>query len=133
YVFVAPFQDDLMENDGCHLYSVDIKSGEKKDLGLVVKGSGASFTSFIDNKGKVWFSLWKRNVKHEDDYGNLYCYDPELDKIETYTDVLPKGQLIDGTEVKDEELNQERSWTWSEAFPGNEKCFFTMGAWGGGD
>ncbi|KAF5048953.1 MAG: hypothetical protein PHS04_01180 [Tissierellia bacterium] len=149
YVFVVPFLDKLVEADGSHLYSVDIETGEMKDLGLVAaKRSAASKTFFIDHEGNCWFTLWKRNQHlndndnsepyqpfYENDNGNLYCYRPSLDKIEIYYDVLPYGELIDGTPITEESYRRERAWTWSDALPGsgNSKCLFTMGAWGGGD
>ncbi len=134
YVFVAPFREDLIKNDGCHLYSVDIASGEKRDLGRLTHGqTGASFWFFVDNKGNCWFTLWKLHVQYENDPGNLYCYNAEADKIITYKDVLPKGKLFDGTPVTDQRKLNSRSWTWAGALPGREKCLFTMGTWGGGD
>ncbi|MCE2616328.1 MAG: hypothetical protein ACTTKN_07915 [Phocaeicola sp.] len=133
YVFVVPFLPELYESDGCHLYSIDMDSGEKKDLGLVVKGrKAASFWFFIDNKGNVWFTLWKRNYEYENDKGNLYVYRPDQDKIETYVDVLPKGRLIDGTPVDAHNLTQ-RAWTWLSPFKDRTKCYFSMGTLGGGD
>lgn len=148
YVFVVPFLDEIVEADGSHLYSVDIETGEMKDLGLVAaKRSAASKTFFIDHEGNCWFTLWKRNQHlnddisepyqpfYENDNGNLYCYRPSTDKIETYYDVLPYGELIDGTPVTEESYRKERAWTWSDVLPGseNKKCLFTMGTWGGGD
>lgn len=134
YVFVAPFLDELTKSDGCHLYSIDIVTGDKKDLGLITKNQeGACFWFYVDNNGKCWFTLWKKWHKYENDHGNLYCYNPNEDKIVTYKDVLPKGKYIDGTPVKDEKLLKERAWTWAQALPGNNKCLFTMGTWGGGD
>ncbi len=134
YVFVNPFQEDLIKNDGSHLYSVDIVTGEKKDLGQVTSGQrGASFWFFVDYQGNCWFSLWKEHIQYENDRGNLYCYNPEEGKIITYEDVLPEGELIDGTPITDEKQMKSQSWTWAEALPGREKCLFTMGVWGGGD
>lgn len=133
YVFVVPFLPELYKSDGCHLYSIDMVSGEKEDLGLVVKGMGASFWFYIDNNGNVWFTLWKKHYKYENDHGNLYVYRPDKGMIETYVDVLPKGKLIDGTPVEDEFNLSQRSWTWLSPLPGREKCYFTMGTLGGGD
>ena len=105
YVFLVPFLDELFEQDGCHLYSIDIDTCEKKDLGLVVPGrKGAAFWFFVDKGGDVWFSLWKKHYDYENDRGNLYVYRAEKDTIETFVDVLPKGKLIDGTPVSDETL-----------------------------
>ena len=134
YVFVAPFHDELIKNDGAHLYSVDIVTGEKKDLGQLTDGQmGASFWFYVDHQGNCWFTLWKEHIQYENDHGNLYCYNPEEGKIITYEDVLPKGELIDGTPVTDEKQLNSQSWTWAGALPGREKCLFTMGWWGGGD
>lgn len=149
YIFVVPFLEELVEADGSHLYSVDIETGEMRDLGLVAKNrSAASKTFFIDNEGNCWFTLWKRNQHlndksssapykpfYENDNGNLYCYRPSTDKIEIYYDVLPYGKLIDGTPITKESYRKERAWTWSAPLPGseNKKCLFTMGTWGGGD
>lgn len=134
YVFVVPFLDELIQSDGCHLYSIDIASGDKKDLGQMTKGQkGASFWFFIDNKGNVWFTLWKLHWLYDNDHGNLYVYRPDQDKIQTYSDVLPKGKFMDGTPVTNDTLLRQRAWVWAKALPGNEKCMFTMGDWGGGD
>lgn len=134
YVFISPFLDELIENDGCHLYQIDIASGEKKDLGQMTKGQkGASFWFFVDNKGNVWFTLWKLHWLYENDRGNLYVYRPEADRIDTYQDVLPKGKYMDGSPVTNDTLLKQRAWVWAKALPGKEKCLFTMGDWGGGD
>lgn len=134
YVFVVPFLPELYESDGCHLYSIDIDTGEKEDLGLVVEGRrAASFWFYVDNDGNVWFTLWKKHYEYENDHGNLYVYRPDSGSIETYVDVLPKGKLIDGTPVEDEFNLSQRSWTWLSPLPDREKCYFTMGALGGGD
>ncbi len=133
YVFVVPFLPELYESDGCHLYSVDMVTGEKEDLGRVVEGRhGASFWFYVDNNGNVWFTLWKRNYEYENDHGNLYVYRPDEGRIQTYHDVLPKGQFIDGTPAG-EFHDTQRAWTWISPFPDREKCYFTMGTLGGGD
>ena len=133
YVFSVPFVPELYKADGCHLMSIDIATGEKKDCGKVVDGHlGASFWFFVDKDSNVWFTLWKRNYSYENDFGNLYCYNPSADSITTYDNVLPKGQLIDGTPVS-EERNQQRAWTWLSPFPGRDKCWFIQGTLGGGD
>lgn len=133
YVFSVPFVPELYKADGCHLMSIDIATGAKKDCGKVVDGRlGASFWFFVDKDSNVWFTLWKRNYSYENDFGNLYCYNPAADSIKVYDNVLPKGQLIDGTPVS-EERNQQRAWTWLSPFPGRDKCYFIQGTLGGGD
>lgn len=133
YVFLVPFQPEIYKKDGCHLYSIDMVSGEKRDLGRVVDGRlGASFWFYVDNNGNVWFTLWKRNYIYENDRGNLYVYRPDEDRIETYSDALPYGRYIDGSQVG-ESSNSQRCWTWIHPFQDREKCYFTMGTLGGGD
>jgi hypothetical protein len=134
YVFVVPFLDELIKADGCHLYSVDIASGKSEDLGQLTSGNnGATFWFYVDNNGNVWFTLWKLHWQYDNDKGNLYVYRPDQNKIETYTDVLPKGKFMDGTPVTNDTLMRQRAWVWAKALPGREKCLFTMGDWGGGD
>ncbi|MEH6682034.1 MAG: hypothetical protein V7724_15920 [Sediminicola sp.] len=134
YVFVAPFAEDAKKRDGAHLFSVDIATGAKKDLGQVTKGQGAaSFWFYVDDKGNCWFTLWKLHYKYEKDQGNLYCYRPKTGKIEIYNNVLPKGELIDGKKVTDPVKQSERAWTWAKAAPDRKTCYFTMGNLGGGD
>ncbi len=134
YVFIAPFLDELIKSDGCHLYSIDITSGEKKDLGQMTHGQqGGTFWFFVDNQGNVWFTLWKLHWLLDNDHGNLYVYRRDQDKIETYTDVLPKARYMDGSVVTNDTLLRQRAWVWAKALPGRQKCLFTTGAWGGGD
>ncbi|MBQ3660297.1 MAG: hypothetical protein II963_09105, partial [Bacteroidales bacterium] len=133
YVFSVPFVPELYKSDGCHLMSIDMVTGEKKDCGKVVDGRlGASFWFFVDKDSNVWFTLWKRNYVYENDFGNLYCYNPSADSIKVYDNVLPKGQLIDETPVS-EARNEQRAWTWLNPFPGRDKCYFIQGTLGGGD
>ncbi len=135
YVFLAPFQPDLVKNDGAHLYSVDIETGEKKDLGQLTFGEmGGVPWFYVDNHGNCWFSLWKREWQYEYDLGNLYCYNVKAGKIITYEDALPKEvELIDGTPAADRYSSNKRCWNWVGALPGREKCLFALGHWGGGD
>ena len=133
YAFMTPFKPEDKENDGCHLFSIDIASGEMKDLGLVVKGKGCAFYFFIDDGGNVWFSLKKRGyASYDDDHGNLYVYRPSTAKLDTLQNVLPMGELIDGTRTTAKQDTQ-RSWTWLTPLPGRKKCLFIMGPFGGGD
>ncbi len=135
YAMVCPFQPDLIRNDGIHLYSVDLTSGQKKDLGQLTFGeTGGTPWFYLDNHGRVWFTLWKREWRYPYDKGNLYCYDPDAGKIITYEDALPKErELIDGTPVTDQYGYETRCWNYTEALPGRKKCLVAFGAWGGGD
>lgn len=133
YAFMTPFKPEDRNNDGCHLYSIDIESGEMKDLGMVVKGKGCSFYFYIDDKGNVWFTLKKKGfAKYDHDHGNLYVYRPSTEKIDTLQNVLPMGQLIDGTRTTAKQDTQ-RSWTWLTPIDGGKRCLFIMGPFGGGD
>jgi hypothetical protein len=134
YVFVVPFLDELIRDGGCFLYSIDIATGEKNELAQVTIGQrGTSFWFFVDKQGDCWFTLWKWHESYEHDRGNLYSYRVNTGEMETYQDVLPKGEWIDGRPVTDEKNLEKRSWTWARALPGREKCLFTMGKTGGGD
>ncbi len=135
YVFSVPFGEKDIENDGSHLYQIDIKTAEKKDLGKVpALGRGGCFWFYIDNKGRCWFSVWKNfnPVLSRDDI-DLYCYDPETARIKSYRNVLPCGKLAPDGAPADESLKYQRSWTWAEAINDNKQCLFTMGKHGGGD
>jgi hypothetical protein len=134
YVFVVPWAKDDLENDGSHLYQIDIETGEKVDLGLVgQKERSACFWFFIDNKGDCWFTLWKNHWPLSFDNGDLYHYDANTRVIDCYKNVLPSGKLAPDGVPAPEKLKTERSWTWAEALPGNKQCLFTMGWLGGGD
>ena len=136
YVFVVPWDTyDNKENDGSHLYQIDIETGEKVDLGLVPpKERSACFWFFIDNRGDCWFTLWKKfNPSLYLNDEDLYCYNPKTKKIKSYKNVLPIGKLAPDGVSASEKLKPERSWTWAAPLPGNEQCLFTMGWLGGGD
>ena len=131
---MAPFLDELIRHSGCFLYSLDIATGEKKELGQLTCGQrGASFWFFVDRTGNCWFTLWKWHETYANDQGNLYCFRPHTGEFQTYRDVLPKGEWIDGTSVNSQKDLERRAWTWAQALPGREKCLFTMGRTGGGD
>ena len=134
FVFVMPFAKEDVQNDGCHLYRIDIDTGKKEDLGLVVeKGKGACFWFFLDSNGNCWFTTWKFHWRSEADKGNLYCVRGDTDKIECYKNVLPAGRLAPNGEPAPKTKMNQRAWTWAQALPGRERCLFTMGYLGGGD
>jgi hypothetical protein len=74
YAMVVPFapQDTA---EGNHLYQIDLKTKQKRDLGKLSQGK-ASFWFYLDDKGRLWSSVWQGTNK-------LHCYDPETDKITT--------------------------------------------------
>ena len=134
YVFVVPWRSADVENDGSHLYQIDIASGAKADLGRVPpKGRGACIWFFIDNKGDCWFTLWKHHWPLPSDEGDLYQFDARAGVIRCHKAVLPIGQLAPDGAPAPERLRCERSWTWAQPLPGNKQCLFTMGWLGGGD
>jgi hypothetical protein len=135
YAMECPFSPkDTIEK--LHLYQIDIKSGEKRDLGQVP--GDATFWFYLDNTGKLWFtSRYYQN--------RLYCYNPETDKIKVYEDAFPPAKYApDGkpyeTDIKIEgkicdkgySLGQQ-SWTWVRAIDGGKRCLYTFGDDGGAD
>jgi hypothetical protein len=134
YVFVVPFSSVDVENDGSHLYQLDIGTGEKVDLGLVgQKQRSSAYYFFIDTEGNCWFTLWKNHWPLSWDHGDLYQFDPRAKAIKCHKNVLPMGKLAPDGAPAAEKLQTERSWSWAEALPGNEKCLFNTGWLGGGD
>ncbi len=134
YVFVVPFAAGDVARDGSHLFQVDIETGEKVDLGLVgQKERSATYWFFIDDRGDCWFTLWKNHWPLSWDHGDLYRFDSAARKIKCYKDVLPLGRLAPDGAPAPEKLKVERSWSWAEALPGNQRCLFTTGQLGGGD
>jgi hypothetical protein len=134
YVFVVPMANADVENDGSHLYQIDIKTGKKVDLGRVgQKERSASYWFFIDNTGDCWFTLWKNHWPLSFDCGDLYQFDATRKVIKCYKNVLPMGKLAPDGAPAPEKLRTERSWSWAEALPGNKQCLFTTGWLGGGD
>lgn len=135
YVFSVPFAKNDIKSDSSHLYQLDIDTGEKVDLGKVpVNERGACFWFYVDNNGKCWFTIWKKfnpSLYSKDE--DLYCFDPNTNKIKSYKNVLPIGKLAPSGTPAAENLKSERSWTWAEAINDNKQCLFTMGWLGGGD
>ena len=129
YVFLIPFADADKKDDGAHLYSINIKNGEKTDLGRLAIDWGkhllGSLYFFMHKSGDLWFSVWS-------DDGQLYKYSPVSKKIERFAKVLPSAKWApDGKPAPS--TDWATSWTWAQALPGNEKCLFSMGFYGGGD
>ena len=62
-----------------HLFSFDLKSRERKDLGRI--GNMGAFSLFLDKNGRVYGS---------NDFGKLYRYDPRKDEIEGLSIEVPK-------------------------------------------
>jgi len=126
YAMIVPFAPQDKAVDGNHLFQIDMKTGEKRDLGRVSDGRG-NFWFYLDNTGKLWFPIW---------YGKnrLHCYDPETDKIATYENAFPEPKLApNGKPVKKAMSGDAISWTWAKAIDGGKRCLFTMGDDGGGD
>jgi hypothetical protein len=126
YAMIVPFAPEDKAADGNHLFQIDIKSGEKKDLGKVNEGK-ANFWFYLDDTGKLWFPMWYGSNK-------LYCYDPEADKIIIYDNAFPEPRLApDGKPVKHAMSGNSIAWTWASPIEGGKRCLFTMGDHGGGD
>ena len=135
YVHSVPMAEEDKANDGCHIYRIDIPTGDMQDLGKVVqKGWGASFWFYIDHKGNCWFTEWrKQGVFPEGGQGNLFCVVADTDRIERFDGVLPRCALWPDGELLPEEHQLDRSWSWAEALPGRERCLFVMGHASGED
>jgi len=126
YAMIVPFTPADKVAEGNHIYQIDVKSGEKRDLGRVSDGLG-NFWFYLDDTGKLWFPIWFGK-------NQLHCYDPETDKIATYENAFPEQKLAPkGKPVKKASSGEAYSWTWAKAIDGGKRCLFTMGDWGGGD
>ncbi len=124
YLMTVPFSP----NDtafGNHLFEVDLKSKEKRDLGRIGDGK-ACFYFFIDNSSRLWASVWKGK-------GSLYCYDPAVDSIKEYKNAFPEAKLYNDEKANQPPTFVEKAWTWLHPIENGEKCLFTMGDFGGGD
>lgn len=127
FVFVVPFADQDVADDGCHLYRIDIESGRMSHLGQVVdRGRRAAFWMFVDHKGDCWFSIWG-------DGGNLNRVHADSSDIATYTNVLPEARLAGEGGPVSAAQSARRSWTWVTPLPNRKQALFTMGLTGGND
>jgi len=134
YVFAVPFARADVEKDGSHLHQIDIETGGNVDLGLVgQKQQSCTYYFFIDEAGNCWFTLWKNHWPLSWDHGDLYKFDAKAKAIKLYKNVLPSGKLAPDGAPAPAKLNTERSWSWLATLPGNRKCLFTTGCFGGGD
>ncbi len=95
YVFSVPFAEEDQQNDGCHVYSIDIQTGEMQDLGKPAeKGRNASFWSYVDPDGDCWFTMWGAGGRFSaGGRGNLYRLAAGSGRIECFEDVLPEARL----------------------------------------
>lgn len=135
YVHSIPMAKEDQENDGCHIYRIDIPTGKMEDLGKVVqKGWGASFWFYVDDRGNCWFTQWaRRGTFPEGGRGHLYRVVAESGKIERFDDVLPQAALWPDDKVQPAEQQADRSWSWAAGLPGGKQCVFAMGYGSGED
>lgn len=124
YAMVVPFAP-LDTAEGNHLYQIDLKTKQKRDLGRLSNGK-ASFWFYLDDKGKVWSSVWRGT-------NALQCYDPETDKIITYENAFPEPKIAPNGKPIEKVSYKPLCWTWAKAIDGGKRCLFTMGDYGGGD
>lgn len=124
YTMTVPFnpKDTLF---GKHLFEIDLKTKEKRDLGELKPGR-ACFYFYLDDIGRVWASLWQGN-------GSLFCYDSTVDSIIEYKDAFPEPKLLGGEDIKNPPSFPSPAWTWVQPIEGGKKCLFAMGDFGGGD
>lgn len=135
YVFSVPFAEEDQQNDGCHVYSIDIQTGEMQDLGKPAeKGRNASFWSYVDPDGDCWFTMWGAGGRFSaGGRGNLYRLAAGSGRIECFEDVLPEARLWPDGKRRSEEKQADRSWTWAQPLLGRERCLFAMGMGGSDD
>jgi hypothetical protein len=111
--------------EGMRLFQVDVKSGEKRDLGKV--DGEAAYWFYLDNTGKLWFpTRYSR--------GQLYCYDPKTERIGTYENAFPSPRYAPaGTPCEKGRTKGQASWGWAKAIDGGKRCLFTQGDDAGDD
>lgn len=121
YAIVVPMAESDIMTGGIYLYSVDILSGRKENLGQVKPGGttmNACYWLYVDDRGRCWFTLKNEN-------GALFCYEPEAGEITRFSGVLP--DMLRGPVGKARRNQYHRSWTWAQGLPGAEQCLFSMG------
>jgi hypothetical protein len=122
YAMVVPFAPKD-KAEGNHLYQIDLKTKERRDLGRIADGK-ASFWFYLDDKSRLWTTVWRGG-------NTLHCYDPATDSLTTYENAFPEPKLApDG---KPGDTKAGRSWTWAKAIDGGKRCLYTQGDRLGGD
>jgi hypothetical protein len=122
YVFVTPFADAEKKSGGSHLYRIDLRSGQKEDLGLLRRGNNACYYLFVDRRGDCWLTLLTE--RNEVDNGALYRARAETGKIERFEEALPPRHSWDKDVVTREQ--QVRCWEWAQPLPDGHRCLFTF-------
>jgi hypothetical protein len=129
HAFSVPFAPADIENDGCHVYRIDIPTGEKQDLGTVIaKSQTGSFWFFTDQTGDCWFTFWQMHDRcPEGGHGHLYRAVADTGKIERFENVLPDCRLAPDGEPLPADQQDMRCWSWAAALPGRQRGLFTIG------
>jgi hypothetical protein len=123
YAFLTPFSEAEKQSGGSHLYRLDLHSGKKEDLGLLRRGSNASFYLFVDRRGDCWLSL-EGDRKMEPDNGALYRARADAGKVERFENALPPRYSLTNDEITSEQ--ERRCWRWVQPLPDGHRCLFTM-------
>lgn len=112
YVFVTPFSPRERAALGKpHIYSIDLDSGDKKDLGTLGNTNrGETTYFFIDDNRDCWISM--RGID-----GALFRVRHDGKGIDSWKGVLPDG----GASGK-----LAPSWTWGQRMPASSKFLFTI-------
>ena len=85
YAFVTPFSTAEQLTGGCHIYRIDLTSGQKTDLGMILPGGPHHcFYFLVDTRGDCWFSL-------KQDLGALYCVRAATGQYQRWGSVLPEA------------------------------------------
>ena len=125
YFYTTPFSR-TSEGDP-HLYRIDIKSGEKKDLGVVhprpdkTKTGWAAQHLFVDGRGDCWLTLHGGQ--------GLFVARRKAGKIEQYNDAMPEGasewyHAYSLSKYRALALMDKGAWIFdTKKFDGTPKCY----------
>lgn len=102
FVIASPFNPAHREG-GCHLYTIDLQSGEKRDLGNLQAGP-YSYYLFIDTRGDCWFTNGGSD-------GALYRARAKDGHIDRFPKALPDGA---------------DAWSWCQPLADGFRCVFTL-------
>ncbi len=112
-----------------YMYRINTVTGDKTNLGEVsgpnVSGVFlASFWTFVDSQGDVWFSL-------RDQGGDLRKIDGETGQIEVFPNALPPLYRWDSNQVETNQSEQAKRFiNWMQPLDAN-RAVFTLGWFGG--
>ena len=119
YIFVTG-QD---AGDVSYLYRIDTITGAKTNLGQVGGAWDASFWTFVDRRGDVWFSVSSGN-------GALHRVNGATGRIDVFPNALPPMYRWDSQQLVSPAEQAKRWIMWMQPLDG-DRALFTLG-WNGG-